>query len=148
MSSGFMSSGLLKPKRKPAGLRPMRLVIATGVAALALAGSSADATDRRSDRPIESIDTRPAGEPIMAIVSLQKQRITLYDNRGWILRAPVSSGQTGRETPSGIFSVIQKDADHHSNLYDDASMPHMQRLTWTGIALHGGPLPGYPASHG
>jgi hypothetical protein len=64
------------------------------------------------------------------------------------MRAPVSSGQRGRETPAGIFSVIQKDADHHSNLYDDAFMPHMQRLTWSGIALHGGPLPGYPASHG
>ena len=84
----------------------------------------------------------------MAIVSLQSQRITIYDANGWILRAPVSSGQKGRETPAGIFSVIQKDADHHSNLYDDAFMPHMQRLTWSGIALHGGPLPGYPASHG
>jgi hypothetical protein len=84
----------------------------------------------------------------MAIVSLQSQRITIYDSRGWILRAPVSSGQKERETPAGIFSVIQKDADHHSNLYDDAFMPHMQRLTWSGIALHGGPLPGYPASHG
>ena len=84
----------------------------------------------------------------MAIVSLQNQRITVYDANGWILRAPVSSGQRGRETPAGIFSVIQKDADHHSNLYDDAFMPHMQRLTWSGIALHGGPLPGYPASHG
>jgi lipoprotein-anchoring transpeptidase ErfK/SrfK len=60
----------------------------------------------------------------------------------------VSSGQKGRETPAGVFSVIQKDADHHSNLYDDAFMPHMQRITWSGIALHGGPLPGYPASHG
>ena len=66
----------------------------------------------------------------------------------WILRAPVSSGQRGRETPAGIFSVIQKDAEHYSNLYDDAYMPHMQRLTWSGIALHGGALPGYPASHG
>ena len=84
----------------------------------------------------------------MAIVSLHDQRITVYDAGGWILRAPVSSGQKGRETPAGIFSVIEKDADHHSNLYDDASMPHMQRLTWSGIALHGGSLPGYPASHG
>jgi hypothetical protein len=60
----------------------------------------------------------------------------------------VSSGQKGRETPAGIFSVIQKEAEHYSNLYDDAYMPHMQRITWSGIALHGGPLPGYPASHG
>jgi hypothetical protein len=84
----------------------------------------------------------------MAIVSLHSQRITVYDANGWILRAPVSSGQKGRETPAGIFSVIQKEAEHYSNLYDDAYMPHMQRITWSGIALHGGPLPGYPASHG
>ena len=84
----------------------------------------------------------------MAIVSLRDQRITVYDADGWILRAPVSSGQKGRETPAGIFSVIQKEAEHYSNLYDDAYMPHMQRITWSGIALHGGPLPGFPASHG
>jgi hypothetical protein len=84
----------------------------------------------------------------MAIVSLRNQRITVYDANGWILRAPVSSGQKGRETPAGIFSVIEKQAEHYSNLYDDAFMPHMQRITWSGIALHGGPLPGYPASHG
>ena len=60
----------------------------------------------------------------------------------------MSSGQKGRETPAGIFSVIQKEADHYSNIYDDAFMPHMQRITWSGIALHGGQLPGYPASHG
>jgi len=84
----------------------------------------------------------------MAIVSLRSQRITVYDADGWIMRAAVSSGQPGRETPAGIFSVIQKDAAHHSNLYDDAFMPHMQRLTWSGIALHGGLLPGHPASHG
>src|SRR6516225_6506284 len=64
------------------------------------------------------------------------------------MRAAVSSGQARRETPAGVFSVIQKDAEHHSNLYDDAYMPHMQRLTWSGIALHGGLLPGHPASHG
>ena len=95
-----------------------------------------------------SVDARSPGEPIMAIVSLQRQQITIYDAKGLILRAPVSSGQKGRETPAGIFSVLEKDADHHSNLYDDASMPHMQRLTWSGIALHGGALPGHPASHG
>ena len=84
----------------------------------------------------------------MAIVSLRDQQITVYDDKGWIMRAPVSSGQKGRETPAGIFSVLQKDAEHYSNMYDDAYMPHMQRLTWSGIALHGGALPGYPASHG
>ena len=84
----------------------------------------------------------------MAIVSLRSQRITVYDANGWILRAPISSGQKGRETPAGIFSVIEKEAEHYSNLYDDAYMPNMQRITWSGIALHGGPLPGHPASHG
>jgi hypothetical protein len=128
-------------------LRSVHLAIAV-LAALTAAGSHASATERRGERAVESIESRPAGEPILAIVSLQSQRVTVYDANGWILRAPVSSGQRGRETPAGIFSVIQKDADHHSNLYDDAFMPHMQRLTWSGIALHGGPLPGYPASHG
>ncbi|HWN78862.1 MAG TPA: L,D-transpeptidase, partial [Bradyrhizobium sp.] len=66
----------------------------------------------------------------------------------WILRAPVSTGITGRETPAGVFAVLEKDKDHHSSLYDDAWMPNMQRITWNGIALHGGPLPGYAASHG
>ena len=128
-------------------MRPAHIATAA-LAALIAVGNHAGATDRWSERPFESIESRAAGEPIMAIVSLRNQRITVYDANGWILRAPVSSGQRGRETPAGIFSVIEKDADHHSNLYDDASMPHMQRITWSGIALHGGPLPGYPASHG
>jgi lipoprotein-anchoring transpeptidase ErfK/SrfK len=98
--------------------------------------------------PTEETAPREAGEPIMAIVSIKSQRVTIYDADGWILRAPVSTGTTGRETPAGVFSVVEKDKDHHSNLYDDASMPNMQRITWSGIALHGGPLPGHPASHG
>jgi len=91
---------------------------------------------------------REAGEPIMAIVSLKSQQITFYDADGWILRAPVSTGVAGRETPAGVFAVIEKDKDHHSTMYDDAWMPNMQRITWNGLALHGGPLPGYAASHG
>ncbi|KRR24091.1 hypothetical protein CQ14_15240 [Bradyrhizobium lablabi] len=115
---------------------------------LMAARDDAPAKSRQSERPIESVQSRSAGEPIMAIVSLRTQRITVYDSRGWILRAPVSSGTKGRETPAGIFSVIQKVEEHYSNLYDDAFMPHMQRITWSGIALHGGVLPGRPASHG
>ena len=128
-----------------------RQLASTAVATLALLvamGNFGEAGSSRKDRSIESITTRTANEPIMAIVSLRNQRITVYDADGWIMRAPVSSGEVGRETPAGIFSVIQKDAEHHSNLYDDAYMPHMQRLTWSGIALHGGPVPGRPASHG
>jgi hypothetical protein len=116
-----------------------------GFTALITASDPAGAAQVRNEQFVES---RPADEPIMAIISLRDQQITIYDDKGWILRAPVSSGQKGRETPAGIFSVIQKEAEHYSNMYDDAYMPHMRRLTWSGIALHGGPLPGYAASHG
>src|SRR5207302_3923356 len=142
-----MRSRIVNPKRRQPRLRSARLALAA-LAALVAAGDHASATERRGERAVESIESRTAGEPIMAIVSLQNQRITVYDANGWILRAPVSSGQRGRETPAGIFSVIQKEAEHYSNLYDDAFMPHMQRITWSGIALHGGPLPGHAASHG
>ena len=136
---------------RPAEVR--RGIAYAGMVALcALSAASAPAgAATRHEKPkhaTEDTATRPAGDPIMAIVSLKSQRVTLYDADGWIQRAPVSSGQHGRETPAGVFSVIQKDADHHSNLYDDAFMPHMQRITWSGIALHGGPLPGHAASHG
>src|SRR3984957_19946671 len=137
----------VNPRPDQARMRFTALAVVVLTTVIAV-GNHASATDRRSERRVESINSRTAGDPILAIVSLQNQRITVYDAGGWILRAPVSSGQKERETPAGIFSVIQKDADHHSNLYDDAFMPHMQRLTWSGIALHGGPLPGYPASHG
>src|SRR6266403_1310457 len=140
-----MTSRCVNPKRKQARLRPVYLAVAS-LAVLIAAGDDAGA--RSDKRSIESIESRRAGEPLMAIVSLRDQRITVYDAKGWILRAPVSSGTKGRETPAGIFSVIQKVEDHYSNLYDDAYMPHMQRITWSGIALHGGVLPGYPASHG
>src|SRR4051812_34853118 len=142
-----MTPRFVIPKRPPVWLRPARLAIA-GLAALVAAADPAGAASRPGERRIEAIESRPAGAPIMAIISLRSQRVTLYDADGWILRAPVSSGQKGRETPAGIFSVIQKEAEHYSNLYDDAYMPHMQRITWSGIALHGGPLPGHAASHG
>ena len=107
--------------------------------------------EAKQERPaptIEATAPRKAGEPIMAIVSIKSQQVTFYDAEGWILRAPVSTGTTGRETPAGIFAVIEKDKDHHSSLYDDAWMPNMQRITWNGVALQGGPLPGHAASHG
>ncbi|MFZ3353311.1 MAG: L,D-transpeptidase, partial [Xanthobacteraceae bacterium] len=102
----------------------------------------------RPARPTQATAPREAGAPIMAIVSIKSQQVTFYDADGWIVRAPVSTGVTGRETPAGVFAVVEKDKDHHSSLYDDAWMPNMLRITWNGIALHGGPLPGYAASHG
>jgi len=142
-----MRSRGVNPECRQKRRRTACLAVA-GLAALIAAGNDAGARSGRSERPIESIQSRSAGEPTMAIVSLRSQRITIYDSKGWILRAPVSSGTKGRETPAGIFSVIQKVEEHYSNLYDDAFMPHMQRITWSGIALHGGVLPGRPASHG
>src|SRR6516225_7085167 len=123
---------------------------ATAALTVLTAAAPADAAPRqaRPEPTTEAAAPRGAGEPIMAIVSIKSQKVTIYDAEGWILRAPVSSGTTGRETPAGVFSVLQKDNDHHSNLYDDAWMPNMLRITWSGIALHGGPLPGYAASHG
>ncbi len=95
--------------------------------------ADAAANQARPARPTEATAPREAGEPIMAIVSIKSQRVTIYDADGWILRAPVSTGTTGRETPAGVFAVVEKDKDHHSSLYDDAWMPNMQRITWNVI---------------
>jgi hypothetical protein len=126
---------------------PATVMFAAMAALTALTGGAA-ARQPRPAPTIEAVAPREAGEPIMAIVSIKSQQVTFYDADGWILRAPVSTGITGRETPAGVFAVLEKDKDHHSSLYDDAWMPNMQRITWNGIALHGGPLPGYAASHG
>src|SRR5438128_4343504 len=118
------------------------------MAALTALTADAVAREARPKPPTEATAPREAGEPIMAIVSIKTQHVMFYDADGWIFRAPVSTGTTGRETPAGVFAVIEKEKEHRSTLYDDAEMPNMQRITWNGIALHGGPLPGYAASHG
>jgi hypothetical protein len=120
------------------------------LAASAIAAPTADAAarQRRSAVSIEAAVPHDADKPIMAIVSIKSQQVTFYDANGRTLHAPVSTGVAGRETPAGVFAVVEKDKHHRSNMYDDAWMPNMQRLTWNGIALHGGPLPGYAASHG
>ena len=123
--------------------------IVTLAAMAALTALTADAAGQpRPAQPKEATAPRDAGEPIMAIVSIKSQQVVFYDADGWILRAPVSTGVKERETPAGVFALVEKKVDHRSNMYDDAHMPHMQRITWNGIALHGGPLPGYAASHG
>src|SRR5438128_6897666 len=118
------------------------------MAALTALTADAVAREARPKPPTEATAPRDSGEPIMAIVSIKTQQVTFYDADGWIMRAPVSTGTTGRETPAGVFAVLEKEKDHRSTLYDDAEMPNMQRITWNGVALHGGPLPGYAASHG
>lgn len=86
--------------------------------------------------------------PLLLIVNLTTQRAILYRNGVPIAVSTVSTGRKGHRTPIGVFTVLQKQIEHYSSIYDSAPMPFMQRLTWQGVALHGGTLPGYPASHG
>ncbi len=92
-------------------------------------------------------EVSPAG-PVVILVSLPDQVMYVYRNGVRIGRSTVSTGTAGHRTPTGVFTVLQKKVDHESSIYKGAKMPNMQRLTWTGIAMHAGQLPGYPASHG
>lgn len=103
--------------------------------------------DGKADAKKEAEKSGPKGA-VYAIVSLPDQHITVYDSTGRIARSRVSTGQAGYRTPIGVFSVIGKSRYHHSNIYSGAPMPWMQRITWSGVALHAGVVPGYPASHG
>ena len=111
--------------------------------AAACAGEPGLRTERYAWHP----EVAPQG-PLVIVVSLDEQRLYVYRNGVAIGDSAISSGRSGHETPSGIFTILQKDRDHRSNKYDDAPMPYMERLTWDGVAMHGGTLPGYPASHG
>ncbi|MDA9531620.1 L,D-transpeptidase [Bradyrhizobium sp. CCBAU 25338] len=91
--------------------------------------------------------TKPQG-PLVIVVSIDRQKVTVYDSKGAFAESPVSTGMKGHSTPMGVFSVIQKHKFHRSNIYSGAPMPYMQRITWSGVAMHAGVLPGYPASHG
>jgi lipoprotein-anchoring transpeptidase ErfK/SrfK len=97
---------------------------------------------RRSPKP------PPTKGPLLVAISLSKQHLVVYDDGVPIAESRISSGTESYPTPTGVFSIIQKQRWHRSNLYSDAPMPFMQRITWSGVALHAGKLPGYPASHG
>jgi hypothetical protein len=86
--------------------------------------------------------------PLQIIISIVDQQVSLFDNGALIARSSVSTGMEGHPTPLGVFSVISKLRWHRSNIYSAAPMPYMQRITWSGIALHAGVVPGHPASHG
>jgi lipoprotein-anchoring transpeptidase ErfK/SrfK len=86
--------------------------------------------------------------PLRIIVVLEFQRLYVFDGDDLVAMTTISSGKKGHETPTGTFKILQKNIHHKSNLYNDAPMPYMQRLTWDGIALHAGAIPGYSASHG
>src|SRR5258708_7456712 len=107
---------------------------------------ASEKAEAKAGRAADKPPPLPAG-PLHIIVSIDKQRATLFADGQPVASTAISSGTAGHPTPMGVFTVIQKDRHHVSNLYD-ASMPYMQRITWSGSALHQGPLPGYPASHG
>ena len=128
-----------------------------GLAALPLAGFAPDLLALQDDgldpkklKPGQFVwqpDHSPDG-PVVVVVSIPDQLVTVYRNGMRIAVSTCSTGRPGHATPTGTFVILEKDVDHHSSLYDDAPMPFMERLTWGGVALHAGNLPGYPASHG
>jgi len=126
--------------------------VLAGIAAPPVRAQSAAVAppDVRALKPGEYLwypQVAPEG-PVVLVVSLDEQRAYVYRNGIAIGVSTISSGKAGKDTPTGVFTILQKNKDHRSNLYNNAPMPYMQRLTWDGIALHGGHLPGYPASHG
>jgi hypothetical protein len=134
--------------------RAIALLVAGPTIWLAIgAGDASARTERAGDRratPASQRETwvKPAPGPLIAVVSIARQRISIYGKDGLLAQSAVSTGQPGFRTPTGVFSVIQKNRYHRSNIYSGAPMPYMQRITWSGVALHAGVIPGYPASHG
>jgi lipoprotein-anchoring transpeptidase ErfK/SrfK len=101
----------------------------------------------KTEAAIKETNAKPQG-PLIIAVSIEQQKVRIYDSNGLFAESPVSTGMKGHSTPMGVFSVIQKHKMHRSNIYSGAPMPYMQRITWSGVAMHAGVLPGYPASHG
>lgn len=102
------------------------------------------ATAKKEPQPQQN----PIKGPLVITVSLAKQRLTVHDVDGPVAESPISSGTAAFPTLQGVFTILEKSVTHYSNLYDGAPMPNMQRITWSGTAMHAGHLPGYPASHG
>ena len=129
------------------------------IAGLVASASMAQQPSLESGTVLEAAQQLKAGQflwapqvapegPVLLVVSLATQRAVIYRNGLPIGITTVSTGRPGYRTPTGVFTVLQREVEHYSSLYNNAPMPYMQRLTWGGVALHGGDLPGYPASHG
>jgi lipoprotein-anchoring transpeptidase ErfK/SrfK len=106
-----------------------------------------NAVDKKTKAAEKETGAKPQG-PLVISISIDQQKIRVYDSNGLFAEDRVSTGMKGHPTPMGVFSIIQKHRMHHSNIYSGAPMPFMQRITWSGVAMHQGVLPGYPASHG
>lgn len=142
--------------------RMMRTVAAIGLASTLFAGAcpaQAASAAAIAAMPIEQAATElspnqfvwkdnGSSEAVSIVISLLEQRAFVYRGSTMIAATTISSGKDGKDTPLGTYPILQKNAVHKSSLYDDASMPFMQRLTWDGIAIHAGRNPGFPASHG
>jgi hypothetical protein len=146
--------------RGPGAVAALRTVLAAGVALVivAMLAGLAQAAGPKSNRyqageqhevqAARNAFREQARGTLQLVVSIGRQHVTLYSNGTRIAQVPVSSGRSDHPTPTGVFSVIEKDRWHRSNLYDNAPMFYMQRITWSGVAMHEGMLPGVPASHG
>src|SRR4051794_5176637 len=136
------------------GLGALRLALAAGMALAVLSSllTPADAASRRFKDAAAKTQRFGFGElppgPLQLVISIRKQQVVLYSNGHRVAQAPVSTGTPSHPTPTGLFSIIEKDRWHRSNLYFNAPMYFMHRLTWSGVAMHEGVLPGLPASHG
>ncbi|MEJ7933624.1 L,D-transpeptidase family protein [Sphingobium sp. AN558] len=117
-------------------------------AALGIAPPAASAQDSLAPGAYRWLNEGPWAGPLYMVISIEQQRVHVYDGDRLIAMARVSTGMKGHGTPKGEFPILQKRRYHRSNIYSNAPMPFMQRLTWDGIALHAGHDPGYPASHG
>ena len=129
----------------------LSLVTGLGVAALLVAITAPAEAKKNAKQPeklAEVISDPDNGEPLTLVVSLRDQQLDIYRGLTLIAKSKVSTGTAAYPTKTGVFSVLEKQRYHHSNMYSAAPMPWMQRLTWSGTALHGGVVPGYPASHG
>ena len=135
------------------GFFPLALVAAATMtlAQPALAANSAGATEAAAAAlaPNQFVwnDTATA-EPVRIVVNIAEQRAYVYRGPALVAATTVSTGRDGKETPSGNFTVLEKQVEHRSNRYNNARMPYMERLTWDGVAIHAGQNPGFPASHG
>jgi hypothetical protein len=139
------------------GLRRIAAQVSAIALALAFFAAAAGRTEaapthqkrhRHGDVAHPAPAEKPPSGPLTIIVSIASQRVSLYADGAFVARGPVSTGTHGHATPVGVFTVLQKDRYHRSNIYSAAPMPYMQRITWSGVAIHQGVLPGYPASHG
>jgi lipoprotein-anchoring transpeptidase ErfK/SrfK len=110
--------------------------------------SSAKIGDAPSASGAKRAEINNVERPLFAVISIADQRVSVYNNQGLVARSPISTGMPGHPTPKGVFTIIGRERYHRSNIYSDAPMPFMQRITWSGIAMHLGVVPGHPASHG